>query len=200
MRLSRFWFVSLACAASLSLSSLARAQLLERPTWRRDEPGITLKLRSANPLGIRLELYNPDKTPPDALPDAVCFDRCVLKALPGRYLLRVSGPPGSDVHASRRYVRLTESSIVVVDPPSSLQRYIGLGLGLTASLTLTGLVALKVLEDDPLVGRDPQPSDSVINGLIGVSMVVTPIGWILYASNGRPAVDVRPLGRRHGSR
>jgi hypothetical protein len=81
---------------------------------------------------------DPNQRPPHDLPATVCFDRCELNAVPGRYLLRVSGPPGSDVHTSKRYFDLAGTSLVTIDPPSSFGRYLGLALGVAGPVLIVG--------------------------------------------------------------
>lgn len=61
------------------------------------DAGIDVRLMVVDAKKVRLELYDPNEQPPRFQPAAVCFDQCELRAVPGRYLLQLSGPWGSDV-------------------------------------------------------------------------------------------------------
>jgi hypothetical protein len=182
----RAYFSSITCAFVVAVAPRAQAQLVSEVSRAQDE--VAIALRAKEPGGIRLELYDPTKRPPRDLPAAVCFDRCDLVAIPGRYLLRVSGPPGSDVRASKRYVDLKESAEVVVDPPSAFGRYSGLALGIAGTVALSfGTVVLIV------GGSDTTRATGL--GMTAFGLAATPVGWTLFGVNARPKVKVWRQGQ-----
>jgi hypothetical protein len=154
-------------------------------------PNLKLSLRADEPIGLRLALYDLKHPRSDEKPLTVCFDRCELRTPPGRYLLRISGPPGADVHASRGYVDLREDSVVLVDPPSSTARYAGLGLGVLGPVLILGGLFVAVNSTD-LTGQHDQPYYTL--GLVGFAggVIATPVGWVMFGANGRPSIEVYP--------
>jgi hypothetical protein len=180
---------------AIGRSSLAGAQVI--PKGDTDPSAVPLMLRAQETARTRLELYDPNQRPPHDLPAAVCFDRCELTAVPGRYLLRVSGPPGSGVHTSKRHFDLRDGSVVTIDPPSSFGRYSGLALGVAGPVLLLGGLFLAV-NSTSLTGERDQPYYALGIGSIVTGVVATPVGWIMFGENGRPEIDVQPSRSRKG--
>lgn len=180
----RAWFSVLLGMHAVCAASSLSAQIVTDETVAPTD--VAVKLRTEPPGGIRLELYNPANRPPPDRPATVCVDACELSILPGRYLLRVSGPPGGDVRTSRRYLELTESAVVVVDPPSSFQYGFGLALGISGTIALTLGLGLGALA--PTDRSDAYEAVVVTTTIAG--LVAMPVGWIMFGENRRPGVDV----------
>jgi hypothetical protein len=140
---------------------------------------------------VRLELYDPTKRPPRYLPAAVCLDRCAVTALPGRYLLRVSGPWGSDVKTSQRFLDLEESADVTIDPPSTFQRYFGLSLGILGPTLIVSGIMMSFFSSYHTEER-VQPWHTIGLSMALTGVVATPVGWVMFGVNGKPAVAIVP--------
>lgn len=168
----------------------AEAQLLSaRETARGDE--IAVRLKAVDAKGVRLELYDPNEQPPRFRPAAVCFDRCELRAVPGRYLLRLSGPRGSDVKTSKRFLDLEESADVYIEPPSSFQRYLGLTLGILGPALVVSGLSLTLISNS--TGERTQPWYTIGLTATVTGFVATPVGWVMFGTNGKPSVEIKPM-------
>jgi hypothetical protein len=165
-----------------------RAQVLTDEEAARNE-SIDVRLKVVDAKDVKLELFDPNELPPRSRPAAVCFDRCALNAVPGRYLLQLSGPRGSDVKTSKRFLDLEESTDVIVDPPSAFQRYFGLTLGILGPTLVLGGLAVMVMSSAG-GGRGPNYAIGGYTALTG--LVMTPVGWVMFAVNGKPSVEMRP--------
>ena len=188
---SRVARVASSCAVAVSLLAWvgsASAQILSDADAREHE-SIDVRLNVVDAKGVRLELYDPTERPPQQLPAVVCFDQCAVSAVPGRYLLRVSGP--GDVKTGKRFIDLEESSNVYIDPPSKFQRYFGLSLGILGPTLIVGGIMVGFFSAYHTEQR-AQPWHTVGLSMAITGIVVTPLGWVMFGTNGKPSVEIVP--------
>jgi hypothetical protein len=179
-------------------------------------PGAVIVTLRGTQAGLRYRLFAGDED----RPLAACGEGCRIRLPQGRYRLQVAGPPGGDVRTSEQTVDVFEDSVLRVDPPSSSSRSTGLAVGITgASLLVVGGVVLYVgliAEFVTYVRNDQTCTTNVETGQVscvsthhgtnwaiwtGAGMMVagaimTPIGWVTFAHNNRPRIEVMSPGRR----
>jgi hypothetical protein len=109
--------------------------------------------------------------------------------------VHVDGPDGSDVHAGGQSFDLRSSSRVVVDPSSAALHWVGLGLGLTGPVML--VTTFVALAGSSPIGGKPESTWSRVFPIVALTdiLVVSPIGWVLFATTRGPDVFVEPIGR-----
>jgi hypothetical protein len=169
-------------------------------------PGLVIITLRGTQAGLEYRLFAGD----DERPLVGCGEGCRVRLPQGRYRLQVAGPPGSDVRTSDKTVELRNDSVLRVDPPSSSSRSAGLGIGIAgASLLLVGSTLL-------FLGL-PHPDETCVNAATGQSSchshgtnwaiwtgagmmvagaIMTPIGWVTFARNQKPRVEVTSGGRQ----
>jgi hypothetical protein len=178
-------------------------------------PGaVTVTLRGTQ-AGLQYRLFAGDED----RPLAACGEGCRIRLPQGSYRLQVAGPPGSDVRTNEQTVEVFEDSVLRVDPPSQSSRTTGLAVGIVgASLLVVGGVVLYVGLIAELV-RDVSADETCTfssetgqtscestshgtnwaiwtgAGMMVAGAIMTPIGWVTFARNNRPRIEVMSPGR-----
>ncbi len=162
--------------------------------------------------GLHYRLFAED----EERPLATCGEGCRVRLPQGRYKIQVFGPPGSDVRTSEQSVDLFEDTVLRVEPPSSSSRSTGLALGITgASLLAVGATVFWVglvvqwsrdLDDDQACAGTLSSSCSPPHhgpnyalwtgaGMLVAAAIMTPVGWVMFARNSRPRLEVMSPGQ-----
>jgi hypothetical protein len=127
-------------------------------------------------------------------PVASCWTPCDLELPRATYKLRVHET--ADFLDGYRTVDIDEPAVVSVHPGSRSTRTVGLILGIAGPVAavIGGSMSLIAM------GHDSEPSDGSVRatlaytglGLVAAGIIVTPIGWIVFATAGTPGVTVTP--------
>jgi hypothetical protein len=150
---------------------------------------VDVVLRADRP-ELALEIYRRSERPRSLPPQVACFGSCAFKLLPGSYRLHIEGPAGSEVEPTWRAFDLGGPSTVNVSSPSAAARWTGFAMGLIGPLVMiTGLAALEYHPN-----RQTTEQDVFIGGacLVG-GVMLTAGGWILFAYNSKPHLEIKPL-------
>jgi len=124
-------------------------------------------------------------------PLVMCQGNCAFKLVPGAYKLELRGPPDSDIPTGSRLFELRGPSAVYVEPPSATARWIGLGMGvLGPGMMVLGLALVAEAQNREAGYRDKQ----FAGGALAVGgTLLTVGGWIMFAVNGKPSLQVTAL-------
>jgi hypothetical protein len=203
------------CAASLGLALLASGARAEETTDVVDDarPRAVIVTLRGTQAGLKYRLFAGDED----RPLAACGEGCRIRLPQGRYRLQVAGPPGGDVRTSEQTVEVFDDSVLRVDPPSSSSRTTGLATGIVgASLLVVGGVVLyvgllaeyvaNVGETCTFSSETGQSSCTSTShgtnwaiwtgaGMMVAGAIMTPIGWVVFARNNRPRIEVMSSGR-----
>jgi hypothetical protein len=144
-----------------------------------------------------LRLYRRDDKVDLVSPLVVCHGDCGFQLLPGAYRLQLKTPPDTDLESGTRLFDLRGPSSILVEPRSSTARWVGLGMGvLGAGMIITG-VALMAEANTAVVDGNYRPDESkqFAGGALAVGGVMLSVGgWIMFGINGKPHLEIRPLG------
>lgn len=143
-----------------------------------------------------LRVYRRDDKVELVSPLVVCYGNCAFKLLPGPYRLQLKGPPDSDIESGTRVFDLRGPSSMLVDPPNSTARWVGLGMGvLGAGLIITGVALLAEANTSVVNGNYQQDkTKEFTGGALAVGGVMLSVGgWIMFGINGKPHLELQPL-------
>lgn len=153
---------------------------------------VPVTIAGTRPL-LLVELYAPRAAPGLDLPIARCRTPCVAHLVPGRYRLAVAAT--DETLDGSRSIQIEGSSELEVDPDSASQRTTGLVLGIGGPVA-SMLGAVLLLSNVCIDSCSHENGGAAAAGALVMlgGMVVTPIGWILFARSFAPEVEMRPLG------
>jgi hypothetical protein len=124
----------------------------------------------------------------ESAPVAQCSNYCDFWALPGRYTLYLKDPATGEQHDVG--LRIRDSARYAVDPGDDTARNVGLGLGIAGPVALfTGLILTlplvfaNICEDSNCVTDADRRAANIGLGFLLGGVVMTPVGWTLFASN-----------------
>jgi len=176
------WFGTLLAGVAWTLATPCRAQ---------NSPKAVLHVRGTQP-GLTYEMV-PHR---QHSPGPRCSDPCEVVAPPGKYDLRVFSA-GEKLGSER--VTVEGSADLRVTPPDVDTSRTGLRLGIVGSaLFMGGLVAI-TLAGMGCDGEGGCSSDQRTTMLVGLGALVggavmAPIGWVMFAKNRRPRIEILPPG------
>jgi hypothetical protein len=118
---------------------------------------------------------------------ARCTEYCDFWALPGRYTLYTRGH--GDDESKQLSLRIKQSSRFLLDPGDEEGRTTGLAVATVGSVALIagmGMMLAALVANSESDGEPSRGAGST--GIAGIltftaGMVVTPIGWVMYANN-----------------
>ncbi|HEV8549285.1 MAG TPA: hypothetical protein VGQ57_09655 [Polyangiaceae bacterium] len=186
--------VGCAIGAALATIAFARPSSAQLVYYNPNPTPVDVWLGSPLP-NATLQIYQGHQRPGHVAPTVACYGQCAFKLVPGEYRVLIDGPEGSDVHRSFRNFELSGSSQITVEPPSASAHYGGLALGIVGPIAImvgSGLLLAGGLNGSAHSDGRTAGAAALILGGVGVTVG----GWVLFAANRRPSVEITPLPQR----
>jgi hypothetical protein len=165
-----------------------------------EQPELVPVTLSGDDPWLRFEVYSyaPEADPKVAI--FVCGNPCKMRLPLGQYRVRVAGT--SEQVGGDRTIAVTRATRFRFSLPDRSVRTAGLAIGIAApAVAITGLyIAIaayskSTCSDCPAdeQRRREDPTGIYVGlGVAAVGAVLTPVGWILFAANGKPRFREHP--------
>ena len=144
---------------------------------------------------LRYELFQLNADPDVDEPIVSCESQCKLELFPGYYSIGVRDADGT---SSTTQLEIEGPGRLLVEPPSSSQRTLGLILGISGivALGVGGVLFVSGAGDADCAGASScndggNPPSLLTLGILVFGAVATPVGWGMFGNNLTPSVSVR---------